>query len=53
MQTETIDSREAARRYGNVSSLWTRTQPTAESYKTTIDSKKAAEKYGGAPIPSI
>ena len=46
---ETIDSREAARRYDdhNVSS---RPQTTEDNFTATIDSREAAKKYGGAII---
>ncbi|XP_059652626.1 uncharacterized protein LOC132299819 [Cornus florida] len=46
--TETIDSREAARRYGNFN-FSSRPRP-AENYIGTIDSREAATKYKGARV---
>ncbi|EOY11185.1 Uncharacterized protein TCM_026440 [Theobroma cacao] len=45
--SETIDSREAARRYGNANLPAAR--PTV-NYATTIDSREAARKYGGTTV---
>ena len=44
--TETINSREAARRYSNSTYL----PPAEDNYTKTIDSREAARKYGGAII---
>ncbi|XP_050274750.1 uncharacterized protein LOC126717271 [Quercus robur] len=44
--TETIDSREAARRYNNLKYL----PPAEDNYTKTIDSREAVRKYGGAII---
>ncbi|KAM4108573.1 hypothetical protein ACB094_03G054200 [Castanea mollissima] len=44
--TETINSREAARRYSNLTNL----PPAEDKYTKTIDSREAARKYGGAII---
>jgi hypothetical protein len=46
---ELIDSREAARRYGNLN-VPSRPETTGETYTTTITSKEAAKKYGGVPV---
>jgi hypothetical protein len=43
---ETIDSREAAKRYGNL----VRPFQTGENYTGTIDSREAARRYGGAAV---
>ncbi|KAL4637353.1 hypothetical protein ACB092_03G071300 [Castanea dentata] len=48
--TETIDSREAARRYIKVTYLPPATELTEDKYTKTIDSREAARKYGGAII---
>nr|POE50413.1 hypothetical protein CFP56_78288 [Quercus suber] len=48
--TETIDSREAARRYVNVTYLPPATELTEDNYTKTIDSREAVRKYGGAII---
>uniref|UniRef100_A0A7N2L3J7 Uncharacterized protein n=1 Tax=Quercus lobata TaxID=97700 RepID=A0A7N2L3J7_QUELO len=48
--TETIDSREAARRYINVTYLAPATELTEDNYTKTIDSREAVRKYGGALI---
>ncbi|KAG6646210.1 hypothetical protein CIPAW_08G177600 [Carya illinoinensis] len=45
---ETIDSREAARRYGNFN--LSRPRTTDETYTPTISSIEASKKYGGASI---
>ena len=47
---ETIDSREAARRYINVTYLPPATELTEDNYTKTIDSREAVRKYGGAII---
>ncbi|GKV07378.1 hypothetical protein SLEP1_g19162 [Rubroshorea leprosula] len=45
--TSTIDSREAARRYGNFNFP---NNPKNEPYTKTIDSREAARKYGGQRV---
>ncbi|KAE9449647.1 hypothetical protein C3L33_18453, partial [Rhododendron williamsianum] len=47
--TDTINSREAAKRYGNLN-LASRPFQTGESYTGTIDSREAAQRYGGARV---
>ncbi|KAG2695327.1 hypothetical protein I3760_07G008500 [Carya illinoinensis] len=46
---DTIDSREAARRYGNLS-ISSRPPTTGDTYTATIDSREAAKRYGGGSI---
>ncbi|GFZ02833.1 hypothetical protein Acr_15g0014410 [Actinidia rufa] len=48
--TETIDSREAARRYGSFN-LSSRPLQTNETDTGTIDSREAEQKYNGARVP--
>ncbi|OMO98924.1 hypothetical protein COLO4_13630 [Corchorus olitorius] len=45
---EIIDSKEAARRYGNYN--FAATRPMDNNYTTTIDSREAARKYGGTTV---
>ncbi|KAF7130871.1 hypothetical protein RHSIM_Rhsim10G0109900 [Rhododendron simsii] len=47
--TDTIDSREVAKRYGNLN-LASRPFQTGESYTGTIDSREAAQRYYGARV---
>ncbi|KAF5453908.1 hypothetical protein F2P56_023620, partial [Juglans regia] len=47
---DTIDSREAQRRYGNLS-ISSRPRTTGDTYTATIDSREAVKRYGGARIP--
>lgn len=47
--TETIDSREAAKRYGNFN-FFSRPYNREENYTTTIDSREAARKYDGSTV---
>ncbi|KAF2287918.1 hypothetical protein GH714_003214 [Hevea brasiliensis] len=47
--TETIDSREASKRYGKFN-FASRPYTTDENYKTTIDSREAARKYHGTAV---
>jgi hypothetical protein len=48
--TETIDSREAARRYGNLNGSSRPEKAGGQTFTATIDSREAAKKYGGANI---
>lgn len=47
--TETIDSREAARRYGKFN-FASRPYTADDNYSTTIDSREAARKYRGTAV---
>lgn len=47
---ETIDSREAARRYGNFNGSSRPEKAGDQTFTATIDSKEAARRYGGANV---
>ncbi|KAJ7978059.1 Nodulation-signaling pathway protein isoform 2 [Quillaja saponaria] len=48
---ETIDSREASRRYGGIFNFSPRPRNTGETDAGTIDSRTAVKKYGGTMLP--